>query len=233
MTKLEGDMLANLMPRMRLKQVNQMEAGQVFVEDVRKAMDANCRRSRGKPLWCSALTLRMLAAAIVTLTRNIIVHSTYRRTLRCVKHTREINRESSTDTCSLARLENNHQLPSPNDKNYPQIVTMTTRIQMLAFVRVQETDVTTGAKGALVVACVEGLRSFTHQIKKVSHMPCTTVGTHLRAANQMHNPFEPPKLRGTFGICWMHPNYHNTQSSLYHSTVEKFSRGALMHHRCE
>ena len=38
--------LATLMPRMGQQQVNQIEAGYVFVEDVRDAMVANCQIAR-------------------------------------------------------------------------------------------------------------------------------------------------------------------------------------------
>ncbi|PPD84440.1 hypothetical protein GOBAR_DD18619 [Gossypium barbadense] len=48
MIQLESDMegLATLMPRIGQQEVDQMEVGHVFVEDVRDAMVANCRMAR-------------------------------------------------------------------------------------------------------------------------------------------------------------------------------------------
>lgn len=125
-------------------------------------------------------------------------------------------------------------------------------------------NVAGSVRGALVFACVEGPPSFAHQIKKVSYMPWTNIGTPFRVVNQMHNPSEVStlsghstvqdilhalmpnsclvslllikciafRLHGESGRWWMHPNYRSIWSLLYHSTVEKFNRGALMYYKC-
>ncbi|KAK5817974.1 hypothetical protein PVK06_022903 [Gossypium arboreum] len=53
---VDRQLLATLMPRMRLKQVKQMEAGHVFAVEVKKAMDANRQKARLRT-WGNELSI--------------------------------------------------------------------------------------------------------------------------------------------------------------------------------
>ncbi|KAL1148726.1 hypothetical protein V6Z11_A10G144900 [Gossypium hirsutum] len=85
----------------------------------------------------------------------------------------------------------NNYLPSSSDgKNYPQIVYKTTWVRASAMVQVQEVNVLGGGRGALVVACVEGLAPIAHQINTVFHPQRNSTGSSPRTTNQKKNPSE-------------------------------------------
>ncbi|PPE00331.1 hypothetical protein GOBAR_DD02642 [Gossypium barbadense] len=69
--------LATLIPRMGQQQVNQIEAGHVFVEDVRDAMVANCRMARSMAIECDCRrfqTLHYPCAHVVAVCAKVLLN---------------------------------------------------------------------------------------------------------------------------------------------------------------